>query len=166
MIAQSKLTFDKQYYSQYFSDWIKTRSRFRKYNLAIAILLIVAGIVLCTLFSNHLALGILNLGIGLLNLVDALTYRSRWTRKRLLAGGSNSGEFVFYDDRICIKSDSSEGYHMLSGFIECTFAPQGVFLFPQKELSFYIPWSSIEPADALPEVRALLKKVGKKSNSI
>ena len=98
------------------------------------------------------------IGFGIVFLLDALTYRARWIKKRLHAGGSKTCQFDFLDDRILMESDSSKGHFLLSGFIEMTHGRDGAFLIPQKGLSLYIPWHSVEPQEALPKVQALLTK--------
>ena len=158
MIASSRLAFNEEYYAQYYSDWVRTRSRFRKFAVPLGVLLVVVGFVLLTQFEGHRYLGIAVIGFGIFHLIDALTYRSRWIKKRLAAGGSKAGQFEFHDDRIHIHSDSSEGHFLLSGFVEFTPSDHGIFLIPQKGLSFYIPWQSIEPPEALPLVHTLLTK--------
>ena len=163
MIASSKFEFNEEYYAQYYSDWMRTRSRFRKFAVPLGVLIVVVGFVLLTQFEGHRYLGAAVIGFGIFHMIDALTYRARWIKKRLGAGGSKSGQFEFHDDRIHIYSDSSEGHFLLSGFVETTPSDHGIFLIPQKELSFYIPWDSIEPPEALPQVRALLTKKQNKS---
>ena len=92
MIASSKLSFNEEYYAQYYSDWVRTRSRFRKFALPLGVLLVVVGFVLLTQFEGHRYLGIVVIGFGIFHLIDALTYRSRWIKKRLSAGGSKAGQ--------------------------------------------------------------------------
>jgi hypothetical protein len=108
--------------------------------------------------ENLRVLGSGIIGLGAFSLIDSLTYRSRWIKQRLQAGGSTSGQFEFHEDRIHIRTDSSEGHFLLSGFIDANPGQNGIFLIPQKGLSFYIPWSSIEPSESLPEVRSLPTK--------
>jgi hypothetical protein len=158
MIARSKLIYDGEYYALYYSDWIRTRSRFRKFAVPLGLLIVVIGIILLTKFEDHRYLGFAVIGVGGFHLIDALTYRSRWIKKRLAAGGSRTGQFEFHDERIHIRSDSSEGHFLLSGLVESTPSDHGIFLIPQKGLSFYIPWESIEPPDSLQRVRSLLTK--------
>ena len=158
MIASSKVSFNKEYYAQYYSDWMRTRSKFRKFAVPLGVLIVVAGFVLVTQLQRNHFLGIAVIGFGIFSLGDALTYRSRWIKKRLGAGGSKAGQFEFHNDRIYIHSDSSEGHFLLSGFVDSTPSYHGIFLIPQKGLSFYIPWQSIDPPDALPRVQALLTK--------
>jgi hypothetical protein len=164
MIASSTFAFNEEYYAQYYSDWMRTRSRFRRFAVPLGVLIVVVGFVLVTQFEGHGYLGIAVIGLGIFHLIDALTYRSRWIKKRLGAGGSKAGQFDFYDDRIHIHSDSSEGHFLLSGFVESTPSDHGIFLIPQEGLSFYIPWESIEPPEALPQVQALLTKRQNKSH--
>jgi hypothetical protein len=57
---------------------------------------------------------------------------------------------------IFMKTERSEGDHQLPGFVDLTSADHGVFLYPQRDIYFYIPWDSIEPAEAIPKVRELL----------
>jgi len=163
MIARSKLAFNEEYYAQYYSDWMRTRSSFRKFAVPLGFLIVVVGFVLLTQFEGHRYLGIVVIGFGIFLLVDALTYRSRWIKERLGAGGSKVGQFEFHDDRIHIQSDSSEGHFLLSGFVESTPSDHGIFLIPQKGISFYIPWESIDPPESLPRIRALLTKKHNKS---
>ena len=160
MIARSKLAFDEEYYAQYYCDWMRTRSRFRKFAVPLGLLIVMIGLVLLTRFGGYRYLGFAVLGVGVFHLIEALTYRSRWINERLVAGGSKNGQFEFHDDRIHIKSDGSEGYFLLSGLVESIPGDHGIFLIPQKGFCFYIPWESIEPREALPRVRALLIKTG------
>ena len=158
MIAQSMVAFDREYYAKYYSDWMRSRSKFRRFAVPLGFLIVVVGVVVFIRFTEQRFLGAAVIGFGVFHLFDALTFRSRWIKKRLNSGGSREGRFEFYDDRVHIRSDSSEGHFLLSGFIDTTPSENGIFLIPQKGLSFYIPWSSIEPREALPHVRSLIKK--------
>ena len=158
MIARANMSFDKNYYAQYFSDWMRTRSKYRKFAPTVALLIIATGIIVLTKAEHLIVVGSGIIVVGVFHLIDSLTYRSRWIKRRLQSGGSASGHIEFYEDRIHIRSDSSEGHFLLSGFIDATPSYNGIFLIPQKGVSFYIPWSSIEPSELLPEIRALLSK--------
>ena len=104
--------------------------------------------------NPHFGFCILALGTG--SVIDVLTYERRWTRRRLRAGGSKSARIELYEDHIFLRTNRSEGSYRLPGFVDVTATDRGVFLYPQKDISFYIPWASIEPAEAIPKVRELL----------
>ena len=57
MIAHAILSFDKNYYAQYFSDWMRTRSKFRKFAPAIAVLIIASGSMVLVQ-ADHLRVGL------------------------------------------------------------------------------------------------------------
>jgi hypothetical protein len=165
MIARACITFDEQYFAKSYSDWLRYRSKWRKFAPLIAALLLVAGSIVVVLSTRSRRFGVVLIAIGIGYLVDVLTYKRRWIRQRLNAGGSSSGCFDFHEDRMFVKSDSGEGYYLLSGFVACTTTGEGVFLYPQKDIYFYVPWDSIEPAEAIPKVRELLISRGELSRT-
>ena len=156
MIAQAKLTFDEQYYRTFYSDWARHRSNLRKFAPIFATVIMLAGILLLCFATRSRALGIILVAISVAYSIDVLTYGRRWMRRRINAGGSSSVQIDFYEDRIFMKTDRSEGYYQFPGFVEVTLGDQGVFLYPQQDISFYIPWNLIEPAELIPKVRELL----------
>jgi hypothetical protein len=158
MIASADFTLDRRYFENHYSDWIRFRSKFRKFAPLIGAALLILGGMLLFLPKRHF--GIAFIAIGIVYLIDVLTYGRRWVRQRLSAGGSSSAHVEFYEDRVFMKTDSGEGYYLLSGFIYCIPADQGVFLYPQKDISFYIPWNSIVPPESIPKVRELLVSRG------
>jgi hypothetical protein len=156
MIAQANITFDEQYYRTFYSDWVRHRSKLRKFAPLFASVIMLAGILLLCFATRSRASGIILVAISVGYSIDVLTYGRRWIRRRINAGGSSSVQIDFYEDRILMKTDRSEGYYQFPGFVDVTPADQGVFLYPQKDISFYIPWNSIKPAELIPKVRELL----------
>ena len=163
MIARARITYDEQYHRTFYSDWVRHRSKLRKFAPIFATILLLGGILLVYLSveKRSRVLGFCLVAIGIGYIIDVLTYEGRWARRRLRSGGSSSAQIDFYEDHIVMKTDRSEGNHQLPGFVDVTPTEKGVFLYPQKDISFYIPWASIEPAEAIPKVQELLVSKGK-----
>jgi hypothetical protein len=161
MIARANITFDERYHRGFYSDWLRHRSKRRKFAPLFATTLLLAGILALCLAKHSRGLGFALVAIGVGYLIDVLSYRRRWIRQRMNAGGSSFAQIDFYEDRILMKTERSQGCHRLPGFVDVTATDRGVFLYPQTDISFYIPWDSIEPFDAVPKVRELLCAKGK-----
>jgi hypothetical protein len=158
MIARAHLIFDRGYYNQYYDDWLEVRSRFRKFATLLGVLFFLLAMTTLLFLKDFEVLGGALLALGFVSLGESLTYRSRWINGRLKAGATETAELEFYDDKIRMRSDSSEGHYLLSGFVERIPTENGIFLVPQKGISFYVPWASIEPQDAMSSIRDLLLK--------
>lgn len=158
MIAKAKFDLNKEYFEKYYIDWINTKSKFRKYSSFIGVVLIICGAFIMVIFDWTIYTGIIFITIGVTQLIDSLSYKTRWINKRLKSGISQKAVFEFFDDRLEIKSDNSEGHILLSGINNICLAKNGVFLSPQKDLSYYIPWKSLEPTEEIETVRNLLAK--------
>ena len=158
--AQANITFDEHYYETFYSEWLRFRCLRRKFGLISAVAFTFGAV--CLGFVPRLRnVGIALIIVGIGYLIDVLTYKRRWIRRRLSARGSPFVQIDFFEDRISMKSERSESVHQIPGFVDITAGARGIFLYPIKDISFYIPWISIEPADAVPKVRELLLSKGK-----
>lgn len=160
MIARANFTLDERYFRAFYADWVRHRSKVRSYWPIFATVVLLGGILMLCFPKRSRTPGYSLLAIGIVYLIDAVTYGRRWVRRRLRSGGSTTARFDFYEDRIFMKTERSEGDHQLPGFVDITSADHGVFLYPQRDIYFYIPWDSIEPAEAIPKVRELLISKG------
>ena len=158
MIARARVCFDEGYYKTYYADWLKYRSKSRKLGPAIAVLVLIAGAAGLALLPDYRLTGWVLTFIGSWELFRSLTHRRRWIKRRLGASSAESADFEIHQDRLEIRTPQSEGFYRWDAFQEVSKADHGVFLSPQKDSSFYIPWSSIEPASELDSVKDLISR--------
>lgn len=153
MNAAASIKCDRQYFNAFYANWIAHRSRWRRLAIPVAITFFAMAVVALFLLPS---LRIIAVGIvvaAIINLVDALTYKWRWVRRRLASfAGEKTADFTFTDDAVKISSPRSEGTIAYNGFGVIVIAPDGIFLAPDSGVSLFVPRSSFVEPDAFGDV--------------
>ncbi|MCR9116850.1 MAG: YcxB family protein [bacterium] len=159
MNAAASIKCDRQYFNAFYANWIAHRSRWRRLAIPVAITFFAMAVVALFLLPS---LRIIAVGIvvaAIINLVDALTYKWRWVRRRLASfAGEKTADFTFTDDAVRIKSPKSEGTIDYDGFDAISTTPDGIFLVPGHGVSVFVPRSSFTDSDAFGDVCSKLSE--------
>src|SRR5262245_19892625 len=99
MIARARITHDERFYRTFYADWVRHRSKFRKFAPIFATAFLLGGILLVCLGTGRRSrvFGFCLVAIGIGYVIDVLTYEGRWVRRRLRAGGSSSAHIEFHE---------------------------------------------------------------------
>jgi hypothetical protein len=155
MNATARLNFNQQYYELMYSEWLRYRSRYRRFAVPIAIALTATGIGLA-IWAACLPCAIAVVVVAAADLLETITHRRRWMTKARGSMRSDDGELRFTDSEIIVNTDNSHGTIRYEGFQSVAATPGGVFLIPQKGASIFVPLATIEPQDVVESLVALL----------
>ena len=158
MKAVAKISFDRNYFETFYSNWLDYRSRWRRYAIPFAIAFLIAAFAAAVLSPMpYSAMAFPFVFVAVFNMVDAATYKMRWIRKRLVSNAvDKTAELVFTDDDIRISSQNSEGTVKYAAFGSMNVTPNGIFLVPDSGVSIFVPRSSFLIDDEFHSVSAKL----------
>jgi hypothetical protein len=167
MIATAHVTFDVAYFELQYAEWLKHRSRYRKYSIWFAAAIFLCGVVIAITLQRTWFAGVVIAGAGIYELVVSATYKRRWVNARLPKQRDyQSVQFEFHPDSISSTSENGSGTMQLAGLAGFTAASHGFFLMPQMGVSLYIPRDSILPEESYSTlIQLLASKVGQTSQA-
>ena len=148
MNAVASIRFDRDYFNAYYANWVRYRSRLRRFAIPFALSCVaVTGLALWLLESYRpIAGGVFVFAV--LNLMDAATHRLRWIRQRLASVAvDKSAKLTFTDDKVQIWTPNSEGSVKYQAFGLVTVTPDGIFLIPDSGQSIFIPRDAFSADD-------------------
>ena len=158
MIASARLVFDRDYFNAKYDDWLKHRSKLRRYAILLASTLLLFGIVMAVSFRHHWLVGALFASAGIYELIEAVTHKSRWINARLKTTRPEKAlEIQFGEQEMTTTSPNGTSTIKMSAIDEIIPATNGVFLIPESGVSIYIPQSTVDPSDKyIPLIEAWL----------
>lgn len=155
MIARSRLVFDEALLNMQYSDWLKYRSKIRKFAPYINLVILLCGVYVLVATQMHVSgIGVILLSVYVL--IESLTYRKRWIKTQMKHLGGKIAEVEFYADELHHRSAASEGKIALSAFTSKVAGDHGFFLTLPNKYGYYFPWSSLDSADAAEKLRVHL----------
>lgn len=136
-------TMDKSYYLEQYSEWLKFRSVYRKWqdkiggvsvSIAVLGLLFVPGLA-------HISIGLL--GFGGLMLIDYYVTKNKWMSARMSSKMTgHSVALLFENDQIQTFGPFSESKIEWRFFQRAIKTDKGLFIIPENGMSIYIPKKS------------------------
>lgn len=157
MIATARITFDRDYFSLQYDEWLQHRSRFKKYEPIYCVGIVVLGLALVMLYFDKWHMGAVVAAFGAYKLSMSLTSKSRWVNARLrLIPDDKTVQIRFENESIVSDSKNGTSEMLLSAFGGFTIASQGFFLIPENGTSIYVPQRTIDPAESYEELVNLL----------
>lgn len=157
MISTAHITFDRGYFELQYDDWLRHRSRIRKYEIWFAIALTLFGLAMAMTLRHQWLVGALFVLGGIYEFVMAATHKRRWVNARVSAvRDDKSVDLQFDTDSLTSTSANGTGTMRLAGFTGFTPASNGFFLIPDTGVSIYIPRATIDPPDSYSALTELL----------
>ncbi|MEM7455749.1 MAG: hypothetical protein AAF456_15455, partial [Planctomycetota bacterium] len=149
MNATARLVFDRAYYESNYNAWLRHRARLRPYAVYFSLALLVFGATLALAFPTNLLVGVALACIGVYELIEALTYKSRWINARVKATRANKTvDMQLSETELTTTSSVAHGTIQIEAFTDIIPATDGVFLILEAGVSIYIPAAAVEPDDA------------------
>ncbi len=151
MKITSKWIVDDAYIQDYWNDWIKYRSKHRKWAIHYGIFLIVASLILLLLFpigTNLHPLLLFGIFIGIAIIIWHFYDKAQWMKliKKAISYGEEN-TVIFSRENLKIKGPTSNGEMIWKGIESIEKGELGFFLILQKGLSIYIPYHSLDNKD-------------------
>lgn len=154
----ARIDLTEEYFRESFEQWLNHKSKFRRWQIQIGILLIVVGVGMMiyelTVFSIGVSI------IGIIEIVEFLFYRRRWIHQRVHARSKNSDspvELRADDSGIYQKGPTSEGTTSWRGVKAAIPTGKGLIIAIGDGMSVYVPDACMNN----PEFKEfVIKKVG------
>ena len=157
MIATAHLTFDRSYFELQYDEWLKHRSRYKRYEVWFAVALTIFGFVMALSFLNQWLFGALFATAGIYEFVMAASHKRRWVNARVSTIREDKTVDLKFDaDSLTSTSQNGSATLRLAGFAGFTLASQGFFLIPENGVSIYVPRTTINPVDSYSALVELL----------
>ena len=100
-------------------------------------------------FPTKWIVGVIFTCVGVYELVEALTHKSRWVNARVKATRENKTvEMQLSESELTTTSSVAHGTIQIEAFSDIIPATDGVFLIPDSGVSIFIPAATVEPTDA------------------
>lgn len=140
----ASLTMDRAYFEESYEQWLRCRSRYRKWQISISLLAVVAAGVAWSVGPDWLVIGLI--AVAVIEFVDAFRYRRYWTARRIRSRIGNRHDRVeirVSDSGVYQKGPTSEGKMTWDAVKAVVPTDKGVFLAVGDGMSMYIPDSSM-----------------------
>lgn len=158
MIATAHIAFDRNYFEQYYDEWLRHRSKYRKYEIWFAGGLLLFGIAMVIAVAEQRLVGGLITCGGVYEFLMAATHKRRWVRSRVsTAREDRCTDVVFDRNSLTTTSTNESATIQYTGFVGFVPASKGFFLIKDAGASIYVPRSSVEPIDSYSKLMDLFE---------
>src|SRR5687767_1162915 len=142
MNASARFEMNRDYFAESFAEWLRYRSRFRRWQRQIAGAFALAGLIV--FFLPGTPFRYLTLTLLLAAIVEGAEfywYRANWIRKRLASRGGMpiTVEMRFDDSGFYMQGPATRGHVSWKGVRGMSETPKGLFLRLGDGMSVYIP---------------------------
>ena len=157
MIATAHVTFNRSYFELQYDEWLRYRSRLKRYEIWFALALTLFGLTMSIMFRHQWLVGFLFASAGIYEFVMAATHKRRWVNARASTIRSDKTVDLSFDtETLTSLSMNGSATMQLAAFIGFTPASQGFFLIPDTGGSIYVPRATICPSEAYSSLVELL----------
>ena len=157
MHATAKIIYDRPYFEAFYADWIKYRSKWRRFSFPVALMIVAIGIAALFAWPDKLLLGVTIVLLGIYCVYDAATYREQWISKQIDALTlEKSVKIEFVGDEISLETTNTSSKFKIDFLSDVIPTPNGVFLVPQTGSSLFVPRITVVPSEAYTEIVQLM----------
>ncbi len=140
---------NRSYYEEYYADWLKNKSKFKKYQKVIGIVLMILGLFLgVTSYVSNNSLHTFTVTIhflGILMLFDFYYVKQKWIKERLKSKQNNLAvKIAFDDEKMSTISEFGISSLQWSFFRDAIKTEKGLILVPENGISIYIQQSVLK----------------------
>ena len=131
--------FDENYYKEYYSEWLRFRSVFKKWEDKIGMFSLALA-VLIYLYDRELFFISVGLSVfGCLMIYEFYSSKKKWMKSRLESKMNNkSATLIFEDDQIQSLGPFTELKGKWEIFNQAIETEKGLFLFQENGISIYL----------------------------
>ncbi|MDP8171120.1 hypothetical protein QJU96_07445 [Pasteurella skyensis] len=141
---------NKEYYLEYYAEWLKYKSKFKKYEQLIGITAITVGGFIYIFNKEYYYLSIGLLIFGIIRIYDYYSSKQKWLKERLESKAlNNTIQIIFSDEGIETFSEfgnAKMNWDFISDFI---MTEKGLILIPENGISIYLQKSCFENKEDL-----------------
>jgi YcxB-like protein len=135
---------NRPYFEESFEEWLRQRSKYRRWQIQISAVVIVLGLFLAIRGPAWLSVGVFM--IGVVELFEFFFYRHRWIGQRVEARSNNAHnrvEVQISDSGVYQMGPTSEGRISWEAVKKVFPTKRGIYLAIGDGMSVYIPNSSM-----------------------
>ncbi len=136
---------DKDYYEEFYLEWLKFRSVFKKWEDKIGISSILIAIFIYVYSKNLLFISIGFLFFGISMIYEFYSSKKKWMKSRLESKVTNeSVTFIFEENQIQSNGPFTKMMGKWDFFSQAIETEKGIFLIPENGISIYLQKKSFE----------------------
>jgi hypothetical protein len=149
--------FDEDYYQEFYSEWIKYRSGFKKWEDKIGMLSISIAILVYLFSKDLLFVSVGLLVFGFLMIYEFYSSKKKWMKSRLESKVNNeSVTMIFEDNQIQSNGPFTEMKSKWDFFNQAIETEKGIFLIPENGISIYLQKKSFENQS---DIKRIIEKI-------
>ena len=150
---------DKDYYQEFYSEWLNFRSVFKKWEDKIGMLSISIAILIYLFNKDFLFITIGFLVFGFLMIYEFYSSKKKWMKSRLESKVNNeSVTMIFEDNQIQSNGPFTEMKSKWDFFNQVIETKKGIFLIPENGISIYLQKKSFENQT---DIKRIIEKINK-----
>ncbi|MDP8163222.1 hypothetical protein QJU89_03105 [Pasteurella skyensis] len=141
---------NKEYYLEYYAEWLKYKSKFKKYEQLIGIMAIIMSVLTYIFYKEYFYISVVLFILGVARIYNYYFSKQRWLKERLKSKAlNNSIKITFSDEGIETFSEfgnAKMNWDFISTFI---MTEKGLILIPENGISIYLQKSCFENKEDL-----------------
>jgi hypothetical protein len=160
MNIETRITASKEYYIEFYSEWLK-RSKLKKWEpfLATALLFFGVGLYYYNTNPNLRVIPIFFIIAGIYELFKSYYSRKKWLSERVKSNILNKEIILtFNEENIKHEGPFFNGTLKWEGIKSWILTDNGLFLIPENGISIYIPKNSFSTSDEINQVINKIKQ--------
>jgi len=150
---------DEDYYEECYSEWLKFRSVYKKWENKIGLFSLFAALIIYLIDKEliYISVGLIVLGIG--TIYEFYSSKRKWMKDRLDSKvNNNSVTMVFEDNQIQSIGPFTDVKGTWDFYKDVIETEKGIFLIPENGVMIYLQRKSFDNQD---DVKSVLKKIKK-----
>ncbi|UZR96785.1 hypothetical protein [Chondrinema litorale] len=157
MRIQVNQNINKEYYNEYFSEWLRFRSIFKKWEHKIGFASLVVALVI---YINNESLVYISGGLlvfGTLMIYEFYSSKSKWLKERLNSKMMGTEvTMIFEDDKVQSIGPFTEMNGKWEFFSDVVETEKGLILIPENGISIYLQNKSF---DKQADIATIVRKI-------
>ena len=148
---------DGKYFEEFYAEWLKFRSKFKKWEQRIGLFSILLAILIYFFDPTFKSISGGMLVIGTLMVYEYYASKTKWMKDRLASKMNHESIImIFKEDQIQSIGPFTNTKGKWDFFKEAIETEKGVFLIPENGISIYLQKTSFERVS---DVRKIIKKI-------
>ncbi len=148
---------NKEYYEEYYSEWLKYRSKLKKYEHIVGVSTILIGGILYLVNNSFYFITIGLLILGILMIYEFYSSKKKWLNERLKSKSNNTYfKILFLNDEMQtfgkFGTSKLKWDYISNGII----TEKGLILIPEKGISIYLQKKCFNSTD---EINQIVNKI-------
>ena len=149
--------FNKDYYKEFYSEWLTSRSKYKKWQNLIGLSSVTLGILIYILSETSKTFSYAMLFFGVYLFIEFYSTRKKWLTARLDSKMLNKEvTLIFEEDSIKTKGPFVETIGKWDFYNDAIESEKGLFLVPENGVSIYIQKKSFQNKN---DILDIIKKI-------